>query len=458
MPESRKPRASQTVGHYQIEKTLGRGSVGTVYLARDSRIGRPVALKMVELETVRFEDDLETAEFFQRLQREVEVCGRLNHPNLVTLYDVGYENHRVSYLAMELMDGPSLLDLIKSRKPDPVPVGEVLTIATHVLSGLAHAHAQGIVHRDIKPANILLTKNHVAKIADFGIARPAESSMTVAGTLMGTPNYMSPEQVRGELATPRSDLFSFGAVLYELLTSRKPFAAPDISGVLYKVVGQPHPPITSSSVPLRLAKLIDRLLEKSPDARPDSADEVLAEIREIESGVDTQNEITPIDTGSLVEDMSPDDEISEAAGRPSETSPPSAKGLSGLTERAIPAALFWTVIVVWTGGLGAIALSIALQIDSSPTVTIPEETLLEFAAKKEAMVEAERLCAEARFDECIAAYDAYLERYPYASAASAGRAEAMRLRASVRKGDDEEESRSAWRRFTGGVKRVFGKD
>jgi serine/threonine protein kinase len=229
-------------GEYDIESLLGKGSIGKVYLARHRRIGRKVALKTIHLEQ-RFEDDVDESEFYRRLQREAEVCGALQHPNIVTLYDVGYENDIVSYLATEYVDGESLLARVKRSRP--LPLAEALSISRDLLRGLAYAHGKGVIHRDIKPANILLTSGGEAKLADFGIARPLNSSLTGTNSLLGTPSYMSPEQVKSAPVTPRSDLFSVGVVMYEMLTGVKPFASPQLSGILFNVVNHEPPPFTS---------------------------------------------------------------------------------------------------------------------------------------------------------------------------------------------------------------------
>ncbi|MBV9497534.1 MAG: serine/threonine protein kinase, partial [Acidobacteria bacterium] len=203
-------------GDYDVQSLLGKGSIGKVYLARHRRIGRYVALKVVHDSDHTFEDDEDRRDFYKRLQREAELCGALQHPNIVTLYDVGYDGERVAFLATEYVDGETLQARIKRMRP--LPLGEALSISRDLLRGLTYAHAKGIIHRDIKPANILLTAEGQAKIADFGIARPLESSLTGINLLVGTPNYMSPEQVRSAPVTTRSDLFSAGVVLYEMLT------------------------------------------------------------------------------------------------------------------------------------------------------------------------------------------------------------------------------------------------
>ncbi|HEY8713390.1 MAG TPA: serine/threonine-protein kinase, partial [Thermoanaerobaculia bacterium] len=183
----------QSYGHYDVESVLGRGAMGMVYLAKDRRIGRKVALKTVHINE-KFDDESEANEFYKRLQREAELCGALQHPNIVTLYEPGYENNVIAWLATEYVEGENLREHMRKRKP--LPLEESMRILEGILRGLAYAHAKGIVHRDIKPANILLTRNGEAKIADFGIARPVDSNLTAVGEMLGTPSYMSPEQVK----------------------------------------------------------------------------------------------------------------------------------------------------------------------------------------------------------------------------------------------------------------------
>src|SRR5687768_1171235 len=266
-------------GPYEVEGVLGRGAMGMVYLARDRRIGRKVALKTVHVEE-RFEDESEANEFFKRLQREAELCGSLQHPNIVTLYEPGYENDIIAWLATEYIDGESLRERMKKRKP--LPLAEALRIAEDILRGLTFAHAKGIVHRDIKPANILLTAAGEAKIADFGIARPIDSNLTAVGEMLGTPSYMSPEQVKCTAVTARSDLFSVGAVLYEMAAGVKAFAANDVSGILRNVVElEPKPAHEAhAQVPPSVSQVIARLLAKEPDARYPTAAAALRELEE----------------------------------------------------------------------------------------------------------------------------------------------------------------------------------
>ena len=260
----------QKFGEYEVESVLGRGAMGMVYLARDRRIGRRVALKTVQVEQ-KFDDETDATEFFQRLQREAEVCGAMQHPNIVTLYEPGYENNVISFLATEYVQGESLRDRLKRSKP--LPLDDALRIGEDILRGLAYAHGKGVIHRDIKPANILLSTDGQAKIADFGIARPVDSTLTAVGSMLGTPNYMSPEQVKCADVTARSDLFSVGVVLYEMLTGVKPFSASDVSGILRNVVDR-EPALANevnADVPEPIGKFVAHLFAKEPEDRFGSA-------------------------------------------------------------------------------------------------------------------------------------------------------------------------------------------
>ncbi len=261
----RETAAPERIGPYVIEATLGRGAMGVVYLARDSRIGRRVALKQIQIRDSHFETGAAASEYFHRLQREAEVCGSLHHPNIVTLFDVGYENERISYLAMEYVPGESLSEAIRRNGSRPLPIDFVARVGCDVLKGLAYAHSKGIVHRDIKPPNILIGHDGSATIADFGIARPEQSNLTIAGTLMGTPNYMSPEQAKGLATTPRSDLFSFGVMMFEMLTGSKPFAGGDVHSILQRIISVPTPSINelNPDLPLDYERFVQRLMAKN---------------------------------------------------------------------------------------------------------------------------------------------------------------------------------------------------
>lgn len=266
-----------TLGRYEIEKELGRGAMGVVYLGRDPKINRMVAIKTMMLE--EGSDGESTKSVKERFFREAESAGTLNHPNIVRIFDAGDEND-VAYIAMELLDGH---DLVKyGQKDGLLPLEKALDYIAIVADALDYAHAQGIVHRDIKPANIMLLKDGSIRVADFGIARITSSSKTATGTVMGTPSYMSPEQVAGKKVDGRSDLFSLAVALYELTTGEKPFKGGDgIGTLLFQIANDPHPDILTvkPDLPPALRAVIDKGLAKSPDERFQRGSEFAAAIR-----------------------------------------------------------------------------------------------------------------------------------------------------------------------------------
>ncbi len=401
---------NESCGSYDLESVLGRGAMGMVYLARDRRIGRRVALKRIQLSGRHFEDDHASNDFSQRLQREAEICGSLHHPNIVTLYEAGYENGRISFLAFEYVDGPSLLDLLKKARPRALPLDVALRVVRDVLSGLAFAHGKGFVHRDIKPANILIASDGAAKLADFGIARPTDSSLTAAGSVMGTPNYMPPEQVKGLAVSARSDLFSVGIVLFEMLTGQKPFAAGDISAVLNNIVRQPTPSLVECNpdVPLRYEAFVQRLTAKSPDDRFASAGAALEELHRLEKS--PQPVTVPLESAEAVGSSQIDDQSADAL----------VQTHRSVLRRSIVPAIFLPIVV---SALLATFVPVYLiwhRIDPTPTAEISSAQLSEFASKRERLKTAEALFQEGKYDESLAAYEAYLARYPYAIAARHG--------------------------------------
>ncbi len=261
----------QRIGRYQIEETLGRGAVGVVYRARDPIIDRQVALK-----TLRLDLDAEHAdEFRARFVREAQAAGRLNHPGIVTVHDVGEDPESgLVYIAMEYVEGRDLKQVLASgRRFRP---SEAARIAADVATALDYAHSLGVVHRDIKPANIILTPDGTAKITDFGIARLETSNLTVDGQFIGTPNFMSPEQITGKPVDGRSDLFSLGVVLFNLLTEKRPFNGGTMHEVTLRIVQEPCPiPSTlSDHIPPAFNPIILKCLEKNPDRRFQTGAEV----------------------------------------------------------------------------------------------------------------------------------------------------------------------------------------
>jgi serine/threonine-protein kinase len=252
------------LGRYLIDRVLGKGAMGVVYLARDPVIGRFVALKTLNVSA----ESEELEEFRQRFLREAQAAGLLNHPGIVTVFDAGVdETTGLSFIAMEYVEGKSLKELLKSGHM--FTYSEVARVGAALATALDYAHAKGVVHRDIKPANILITTQGAIKITDFGVARLESSNLTAEGQFIGTPNYMSPEQVAGTQVDGRSDLFSLGVVVFELLTGTRPFGGNSLTEVSYKIVHE-APPIPSHlrpALPPAFNPILLKLLEKDPSRR-----------------------------------------------------------------------------------------------------------------------------------------------------------------------------------------------
>ena len=258
--------AVQSLGKYEIRGTLGRGAMGVVYDGWDPVIARRVAIKTVPLPE---NPDPETAEEIARFKREAQAAGRLTHPNIVGIYDYG-ETSNLAYIVMEFVDGPSLKNLLD--KQERFPTETIGRVMADVLGGLQFSHERGVVHRDIKPANVMLTSDGRAKIADFGIARIEASSMTQAGTMLGTPAYMSPEQFMGQVVDARTDVYSAGVMLYQLLTGERPFDG-GLTAIMHKVLNTEPPPPSELAVtsPASLDAVVKRAMAKRPDDRFPSA-------------------------------------------------------------------------------------------------------------------------------------------------------------------------------------------
>ena len=263
----------QQLGRYQLVAEIGRGSSGVVYKAKDPIIDRVVAIKTIDFRCLGAGQASAQARFFQ----EAKSAGRLSHPNIVTIYDAG-EAQGFAYIAMELLEGLSLRELLDEGLP--VSVGRALEIAAQIARGLAYAHEHGIIHRDVKPANVILVGSRRAKITDFGIASLASGNITAGGELAGSPKYMSPEQVRGDSLDGRSDIFSLGAMLYEMLTGKAPFDANSVASIMTKVVDyEPLPPSAlNAQVPLDVDRLVMRMLAKLPAERYPSTRTLLREV------------------------------------------------------------------------------------------------------------------------------------------------------------------------------------
>ncbi len=253
------------LGRYEVQKELGKGAMGVVYLGKDPKIGRTVAIKTMAL-SQEFEGD-ELEEVKERFFREAETAGRLAHPNIVTIYDAG-EEHDLAYIAMEFIQG---YDLTRHTKPgDLIDPKTVIGLVADAADALNYAHSNNVIHRDIKPANLMwLPDQKQVKVTDFGIARLTDSSKTKTGMVLGTPSYMSPEQLVGKKVDGRSDLFSLGVTLYQLLTGRLPFTGDSMATLMFKIANEAHAPIASEVPTLdpRIDKIIRNALQKDPDKR-----------------------------------------------------------------------------------------------------------------------------------------------------------------------------------------------
>lgn len=269
------------LGRYQVEKELGKGAMGVVYLGRDPKINRVVAIKTMALSQEFEADELE--EVKSRFFREAETAGRLTHPNIVTIYDAG-EEHDLAYIAMEFLQGHDLSRYTKEGNLLPVPV--VMGIIYKAALALHYAHGNSVVHRDIKPANIMYEpESKKVKLTDFGIARITDSSKTKTGMVLGTPSYMSPEQLSGRKVDGRSDLFSLGVMLYQMVTGRLPFKGESMATLMYKIANEPHESILEVRPELKelkpcLSAIIDRALKKDAAARYQTGEDLARDLQE----------------------------------------------------------------------------------------------------------------------------------------------------------------------------------
>lgn len=257
--------AQRTLGRYLIEREIGRGSMGAVYLGRDPKIGRLVAIKTLALSREFAGDELSEAR--KRFFREAETAGRLQHRDIVTIFDAG-EDQGLAYIAMEYLKGDDLQSF--TQAPSLLPVAATCRIVARVADALAHAHTQGVVHRDIKPANVMIDlAADIVKVTDFGIARIADASRTRTGMVLGTPSFMSPEQLAGRRVDGRSDLYSVGVMLFQMLTGQLPHRSESMATLMQQIANDPAPDIRSvrEGLPAELARIVASALEKKPEER-----------------------------------------------------------------------------------------------------------------------------------------------------------------------------------------------
>ena len=264
----------EQIGRYRVLGELGRGAMGVVYRAEDPMLNRTVAIKTILMSS----DPVVRAEYEARFRQEAKAAGGLNHPNLITIYDVGREGD-MAYMAMELLEGVELRDMMKAGG---LELPFVLEILAQVADGLAFAHERGVVHRDVKPGNIMIVGARRAKVMDFGVARMRASDIeTQVGAVLGSPKYMSPEQVTNAPVDGRSDVFSLGVILYELAAGAPPFSAPDVQQYMLQIAGAtPAPPSDlNPALPPMLDLIVARALEKDPARRYQSAADLAADLR-----------------------------------------------------------------------------------------------------------------------------------------------------------------------------------
>ena len=265
------------LGRYQVEKELGKGAMGIVYLGKDPKINRVVAIKTMALSQEFEEDELD--EVKERFFREAETAGRLNHPNIVTIFDAG-EEHDLAYIAMEFIKGGDLADYTKPE--ELLPLKTVLDITALSADALSYAHGLNVVHRDIKPANIMYEQeSHMVKLTDFGIARITDSSKTKTGMVLGTPSYMSPEQLSGKKVDGRSDLFSLGVMLFQMTSGSLPFKGDSMATLMFKIANEEHPDVLEikADLPPSVKQVIDKALKKDADTRYQDGAQIAKDLR-----------------------------------------------------------------------------------------------------------------------------------------------------------------------------------
>ena len=289
----------ERLGKYEIRSVLGKGAMGIVYKAFDPHIERFVAIKTIRKDTV--EPEL-AAQYMARFKNEAKAAGRLQHPNIVSVYEYG-EDDAVTFIAMEFVEGAGLREYLTRRAS--FDFGQLAALMDQLLGALEFAHSRGVVHRDVKPSNLIVTGQGQLKVADFGIARVDTSNLTMVGMTIGTPPYMSPEQIRGFEVDHRSDLFSTGIVLYELLTGERPFGG-NLESVTYKIChDDPAPPSTRSvlKLPVEVDQLVAKALAKEPEARFQHArafQDALREVARMSVQVDDGSGTTLVNIGTLV--------------------------------------------------------------------------------------------------------------------------------------------------------------
>jgi serine/threonine protein kinase len=374
------------IGRYRVLGEIGRGAMGLVYRAQDPAIGRVVAIKTIRLSDLTEESERERLK--ERLFREAQSAGILSHPNIVTIYDIAQENG-TAYIFMEFVDGPSLERVLASDNPPNK--AELFQILRQTAVGLDYAHGKGIVHRDIKPANILLNEHNQPKITDFGVARILSQQITHSGSILGTPNYMSPEQIQGHAVDGRADQFALAVIAYEILTGEKPFVADYLPTLLYKIVREEAGPprrLNSSLAP-EVDHVFEKALAKDPEQRYKSC---IGFIGDLENACNKRPDWIPLARGAM-ETMptvagitavpEPQHVVAEQASSAPEEAPPppfvpATRRLSEDEEDAkdrnpIVKSVVWVLVGIGVVGLALLAAQHFLLRSSSPSVQARQE-------------------------------------------------------------------------------------
>jgi serine/threonine-protein kinase len=312
------------LGRYEVVRELGQGAMGVVYQAKDPLIDRVVAIKTINLGIAQEGKD----EYEGRFYQEARAAGRLNHPNIVTIYDVG-KSGEIAYIAMEYLQGRELREIMNDG--GIMPIDHVLDVAAQVASGLAYAHEHDIVHRDVKPSNIMVIRDGHVKITDFGIARMASSAVrTQTGMVLGSPKYMSPEQVMGKDLDQRSDIFSLGVMLYEMLTGQPPFSGDNVNAIMYQTLNTlpAQPNSVNPTVPEMLNFIVAKALAKSVEDRYQNAKDFAADLRACRETLPASGQqinVTPVAGESKAADGAPSN---MRKSRPGEDTGSITQGLS----------------------------------------------------------------------------------------------------------------------------------
>ena len=308
----------ERIGRYQILERIGRGAMGVVYRAHDSAMRRDVALKVLMTD---LEDD---PDIRARFHREAEAAARLSHPNIITIFDVGEDNDRL-FIVMELLRGAMLRDFLKQAAP--VPIERTIDLMYQLCTGLDAAHNVSVCHRDIKPGNIFVRSDGILKILDFGVARLATSSMTASGFIVGTPDYMSPEQARGEEIDGRSDIFSVGAVFFFMLTGQKPFPASELPALFYQIQHEAPRPLLAEEAPPELAGVVMKALAKERGERYQTCQDMMADLDVVRQAYPLKVRRLPTPVAPAVEPFggSSSAQNGDAASPSGSTPPPASK-------------------------------------------------------------------------------------------------------------------------------------